>query len=144
MVESGAQDQHVSGQFRWTESVLASGSPRSHVALYTPLGDTLATVTVIDEFAELRTPDRSEYGRSAEELILRTLDLAVPVTGLRWWMRGRDEHGKQLAPQEFDEQGWHISYPQMEGARPRMLRLQREKPQRIDLRMVIDDWDGTP
>lgn len=104
----------------------------------------MATVTVIDEFAELRTPDRSEYGRSAEELLSRVLDLAVPVTGLRWWMRGRNEQGVALAPQEFDEQGWHVSYPQMQGDRPRILRLERSTPQRIDLRMVIDDWDGTP
>jgi outer membrane biogenesis lipoprotein LolB len=142
--ESSAQGQHVSGKFRWVESELTSGASRSHVSLFSPLGETMATLTTIDQFAELRTPDRIEYGSSPEELLARTLDVVVPVRGLRWWLRGRDEQGAMHAPASFDEQGWHITFVQMQGDRPRVVRLERSKPQRLDLRLVIDEWEGTP
>ena len=85
----------------------------------------------------------------AESLLLQTTGWSLPVTGLRYWVRGlpvprvyaserRDLHGRLLA---LEQSGWAISYIRyhfIEGVSwPAKLRLVRGD---VTLKLVIDEW----
>ncbi len=128
----------TSGRFSWTER-----RGQSEIALYSPLGETIAQIEVRDGLAVLRSADGSlEYAPTPEALMARVVGVALPVAGLRDWMRGRTRAGAARAPDAFDEDGWHVSYPRMsdDGRSPKVVRLERAQPSAVDVRIVIDEW----
>lgn len=132
----------TTGSFSWVER-----DGHSEIALYSPLGDTVAQVEVHDGYATLRTPDgKLEYAPTPEALMGRVLGVALPVAGLRDWMRGRTRAGVAQAPTAFDEDGWHVSYPRMsdDGRMPKTVRLERGAPDAVEVRIVIDTWQAAP
>ena len=85
----------------------------------------------------------------AESLLLQTTGWELPVTGLRYWVRGlpvprvyaserRDVQGRLLA---LEQSGWAISYSRyhfIEGVGwPAKLRLARDD---VTVKLVIDEW----
>jgi len=85
----------------------------------------------------------------AEGLLLQTTGWELPVTGLRYWVRGlpvprvyaserRDVQGRLLA---LEQSGWAISYIRyhfIEGVGwPAKLRLARDD---VTVKLVIDEW----
>jgi outer membrane lipoprotein LolB len=85
----------------------------------------------------------------AESLLLQTIGWQLPVTGLKYWVRGlpvprvyaserRDLQGRLLA---LEQSGWAISYTRyhsIEGVGwPAKLRLARGG---VTVRLVIDEW----
>jgi len=85
----------------------------------------------------------------AESLLLQTIGWQLPVTGLKYWVRGlavpgvyaserRDLQGRLLA---LEQSGWAVSYVRyhsIEGVGwPAKLRLARDD---VTLRLVIDEW----
>ena len=87
----------------------------------------------------------------AESLLLQTTGWSLPVTGLRYWVRGlpvprvyaserRDLQGRLLA---LEQSGWAISYTRyhsIEGVGwPAKLRLVRDD---VTVRLVIDAWQS--
>lgn len=132
----------TTGSFSWVER-----TGRSEIALYSPLGDTVAQIEVHDGYATLRTPDgKLEYAPTPEALMGRVLGVALPVAGLRDWLRGRTRAGVMQAPAAFDEDGWHVSYPKMsdDGRSPKTVRLERSAPDAVEVRIVIDAWQAAP
>lgn len=129
----------TTGRFSWIER-----PGGSEIALYSPFGETLARIDVGRERSVLRTPQAIESAPTPEALLQRYLGLTLPVSGLRDWMRGRSRSGARRAPDGFEEDGWRISYPQMQddGALPRIVRLERALPSAVEVRIVVDRWDG--
>jgi outer membrane lipoprotein LolB len=87
--------------------------------------------------------------QDAESLLLQTTGWSLPVSGLRYWVRGlpvpgvhasesRDLQGRLL---ELEQSGWVISYTRyhfVEGVGwPAKLRLVRDD---VTVRLVIDEW----
>ena len=85
----------------------------------------------------------------AESLLLQTTGWGLPVSGLRYWVRGlqvpgvhasekRDLQGRLL---ELEQSGWSISYTRYHSIAgvgwPAKLRLVRED---ITVQLVIDEW----
>ncbi len=93
--------------------------------------------------------------KDAESLIAQRLGWTLPVAGLRYWVRGIPDPEWPVQSMTVDslgrlatlrQDGWRIQYPAyVEGPGldlPRKLRLERD---RIDVRLVIDQWsDGNP
>ena len=132
-----ARGVNITGKFLWTERERST-----EVSLSSPLGDTLARVQMEPGRVELRTPGDTELGSSPEVLLERRLGVALPVSGLRYWLEGRNAEGQSIAPQGAVEDGWTITYPQMDGDRPRLLRLDRSDPRVVQVRIVIDRWSS--
>lgn len=129
----------TSGRFTWTER-----AERSEIALYSPLGETIAEIETGPVRSVMRTAGSVEEAPTPEALAARALGVDLPVSGLRAWLRGRTRDGAVRAPAAFDEDGWHVSYPQMQddGVLPRIVKLERMLPERIEVRLVVDHWDG--
>ncbi|CAN5200793.1 lipoprotein insertase outer membrane protein LolB [soil metagenome] len=133
-----SRSTNLSGKFIWIER---TGS--TELGLSSPLGDTLARLMIEPGRVELRTPGNTELGNTPEELMSRRLGVELPVSGLRYWLRGANRADQMLAPQGFDEDGWRISYPSMDASgKPRQVRLERDLPRPVQVRIVVDQWGG--
>lgn len=128
--------QAVNGRFSWSDQHgIAS------IGLFSPIGDTLAELTVAPAEARLRTAEFVDSAAAPETLVERHLGLTLPVSGLRDWMRGFDRAGQWHVPGAFGDAGWWISYPDLtEQGRPRVIKLERQYPHPIEVRLVIDQW----
>ena len=130
--------QAVNGRFSWLDQ-----HGIATIGLFSPIGDTLAELTVSATQAQLRTAQQVDVAPAPEALVERHLGLALPVSGLRDWMRGFDHQGQWHPPAAFGDSGWWISYPELtDQGRPRIVRLERQYPQPIEVRLVIDQWSA--
>ncbi len=135
----------VQGGFIWRE--LGSGL---EVDLTNPLGNTLARVEVSDFQAVLiDTSGRRIVAVSPDDLMARVLDgRPLPVSGLRYWVRGelmpntpaehvkRDEKGRLLSAEQH---GWQVNLSDYDAKGPTRLRLVRnEAVERITVRLTVD------
>jgi outer membrane lipoprotein LolB len=145
----------VSGEGRAFSSNLRwrHGGGKDELWLMSPVGQTLAHISADGNGAILTTADQQEYRAfSAEGLTRRALGWALPLDGLRHWVRAVPAAGGEIATVLHDARGrverieqgdWVIRYDYGEAAaspvRPRRLDLSRGG-QRI--RLVIDAWRG--
>lgn len=142
--ESGFQprEERSSGRF----SLRASGD-RRQLELSSPLGQTMAQVTLEPAGATLVTSDGNVHAaESAEALTEQVFGWRVPIGNLPRWLEGKVEH-----PTELDgarvvagrEKDWSIRYEAFDGARPRRLTLRwpaeaANALRRLELRLVVD------
>ncbi len=145
----------VSGEGRAFSSNLRwrHGGGSDELWLMSPVGQTLAHIRADGSGATLTTADQQEYRAfSAEGLTRRALGWALPLDGLRHWVRAQPAPGGEIATLNRDAQGrverieqgdWVIRYDY--GDAPSALL----RPRRIDLgrggqriRLVIDTWRG--
>jgi outer membrane lipoprotein LolB len=120
-----------------------------------PLGQGAFQLTGNNEGVVLVDADGETFSaRDADALLSHVTGWALPVTGMRYWVRGlsvpgvtaqatRDEQGR-LA--RLDQSGWTITYSRYQAdtvaALPAKLQLVREG---ISVRLVIDHWQlGIP
>ena len=98
--------------------------------------------------------ERSYTARDADALLAHVTGWVLPVSGLRYWVRGvpapgseartsRDAQGRLV---RLQQDGWDINYNRYQAvdgvAWPAKLRLQRDD---IAVRLVIDQWQpGAP
>lgn len=142
------EPQSLSGKFDWKQT-----AQRTDVTLMSPIGSTIATITVTPEQAVLT--ESGKPPRSAPDidaLSARILGWSLPVAGLRDWMQGyaTAADGKRFAASPSNSEvttrdGWRLSFVSwQDGSNP-------PKPKRIDaersatgqiedmsLRIVID------
>lgn len=142
--ESGFQprEERSSGRFS-----LRTSNERRRLELSSPLGQTMAQVTLESGGARLVTSDGIVHeAESAEALTEQVFGWRVPIGNLPRWLEGEVEH-----PTERDgtrvvagrEQGWSIRYEAFDGGRPRRLTLQwpaegANALRRLELRLVVD------
>jgi outer membrane lipoprotein LolB len=143
----------VSGEGRAFSSNLRwrHGGGSDELWLMSPVGQTLAHIRADGNGATLTTADQQEYQAfSAEGLTRRALGWALPLDGLRHWVRAKPAPGGEIATLNRDAQGrverieqggWVIRYDYGD-ARP-----SPPLPRRLDLasggqriRLVIDAW----
>ena len=102
----------------------------------------------------LRTGGKVERASTAEALMRGTLGFALPLDGLRYWVRGqtgpggaavrivRDRAGRI---ESFHESGWEITIPAFSaaplGALPRRIDITSAE---LQVRLVIDQWQVVP
>ena len=125
-----------SGRFNWQET-----SQGSDITLSSPLGNTLARLVVRPEQSELQLGQETQTAAQPEALLERYLKVSLPVSGLKYWLRGAAKSGTTQAPNSFSEDGWKIDYLQMQDGKPRLISLQNlEQVSPIKVRLVIEEW----
>lgn len=98
----------VQGSFVWRR--LASGW---QLDLNSPLGATLARLTVSPAGAMLEQPDAPvRRAASGEDLLARVLGASVPLDVLEDWIDGRVIDDRDVANVERDDQGRIVSFMQ--------------------------------
>jgi outer membrane lipoprotein LolB len=142
-------DQAISANLRWRYD-----GQDEQMVISAPLGAGSLEIERNATGATLRAGGKVEHAASAEALMRGALGFALPLDGLRYWVRGqagpddiavrivRDAAGRI---ESFHEAGWDITIPAFSPAPRDAL------PRRIDIasaqlqvRLVIDQWQLLP
>jgi len=134
----------------WRE---AAGHYRLNLA--GPLGQgALQIIGTVGGVAHLQTANGRQYAaRDADALVLSATGWQLPVTGLRYWIRGipapggkasmaLDDHGR-LA--RLQQSGWDITYSRYQSAAGRdwPSRMHLETAD-ISVTLIVDQWTISP
>jgi outer membrane lipoprotein LolB len=146
----GYEGQAFTSNLRWRHE-----SGGDEVWLMTPLGQTLAHIVSRPYNATLTAADQKQYhAASVESLTRRALGWELPVTPLRYWVRGEVAPGTEPGAVErtpdgrlarLAQEGWQITFthdPAFEhGSLPKRLELTNGSQQ---IRLVVDRWQNGP
>lgn len=147
------QPHSLQGKFQW-----AQRPERTDVELYSPLGQTIARITIGPGHAWLqRSGGEVREAASVDALTEEALGWSLPVDGLRFWLQGftRDAKHQLQAVRPGDgtsllSDGWQVRYVSWQAAGtsavPRRIDFARDGASpdargRLALRIVIDDWN---
>lgn len=140
--EPGAPSQAVQGGFAWLDE-----GGRLTLDLANPLGSILARVQVTPGRAVLtRSNGQVEQAANADALVEQVVGVPVPVSYLRYWMRGqvsdsarvqrRDAQGHAL---QFEQQGWTVELSRFDDQGPGLLQMQRNEGARtLKVRLIVN------
>jgi outer membrane lipoprotein LolB len=147
--QKDGQPQALTGLFTWEQK-----PDRVDVSLASPLGQTLATISVTPNEAVLTQSGREpRVARDIDALTQETLGWDLPVSGLRDWLQGyaTDAGGKRFAASPaqnsvFTRDGWRLRFVEWQdevAARPvpRVISAERSATAHSDelaIRIVID------
>ena len=82
--ERDGKPETLSGKFNWSQK-----GERIDVALASPLGQTLAKISVTPDAATLTQTDQApRVAKDIDSLTAQTLGWSLPVSGLRDWLQG--------------------------------------------------------
>jgi outer membrane lipoprotein LolB len=132
----------VAAHFTWEH---APG--RDEIALATPMGTTLATLTRDAGGASIVMADGEKvHAPDAASLAARAIGVPLPVEHLAWWIRGMPREGSPHAIERdaagrasvLRQDGWSIVYAYADGG-ARASRLSATYPD-VEVRVVIDAW----
>jgi outer membrane lipoprotein LolB len=137
-------DKSLSGQLHWRHD-----AGRDELTLASPLGQGVARLISDASGVTLIVPDHPDQrAPDAASLTRRTLGVALPLAGLRYWVEGRPDpdraHRERLNDAgriaQLRQDGWVIDYPAYRDApvwQPRKIVLARDD---MEIRLVIDTW----
>ena len=139
-----APTQAVQGGFTWRD---AQG--RLELDLTNPFGNILARIEVTGKSAVLTQSNGGKLeAATPEELVKIAVGEAIPVQGLRTWLRSQTVAGPTMTQVSRDDQrrvtgfeqtGWRIELSRFDGMGPRLLILSRQDDsKKIVIRLVID------
>jgi len=144
---AGQRSTSTQGGFKWRESAQAW-----QIDLLSPLGATLARLTVTPEVALLQEPDAPEQrAASANELLARLLREPVPADAVKDWLKGRIVQTQDVTDLRRDAQdrivgfkqsGWTVTFDRYDEQGPRLVGASSSSGGRsLVLRLVVDDPD---
>jgi outer membrane lipoprotein LolB len=127
------QPQPINGNFTWTQR-----PGRIDVALFSPLGQTVAEITVTPEAATLKQSGREpRVEKDIDTLTAKSLGWTLPVSGLRDWLQGYavDASGKRFAASPAHDSvvtndGWRLRFVEWQngpGGAPMPRRIDAER-----------------
>jgi len=138
-------EEHASGRFE----LLARGR-RSVLDLTSPLGQTIARVTIDPHETALVLEDGSRHSAaSADALTEQVFGWRIPLADLPRWLSGRIAQPERFEggrPTAGIDNGWFVRFDAFTDSGPRRLALQwpaqpenaAQATQRIELRLVVD------
>ncbi len=142
-------DQAVSANLRWRYD-----GQGEEMVISAPLGAGSVEIERDKAGVTLRAAGKVERAASAEALMRRTLGFALPLDGLRYWVRGQTGPGEVAVRivrdaagriESFHESGWDITIPMFSpaplDALPRRIDI---ASQELQVRLVIDLWQVQP
>ncbi|WP_229421122.1 outer membrane lipoprotein LolB [Telluria antibiotica] len=143
------QPQPISGNFTWTQR-----PGRIDVALFSPLGQTVAEITVTPGTATLKQSGREpRVEKDIDALTAASLGWTLPVSGLRDWLQGYavDTAGKRFVASPARDSvvtndGWRLRFVEWQngpGGAPMPRRIDAERSttavgDALTIRIVID------
>ncbi|HEX9171845.1 MAG TPA: outer membrane lipoprotein LolB [Telluria sp.] len=141
--------ESVTGNFNWVQR-----PDRIDVSLASPLGQTIASITVTPDSATLIQGDRApRVARDIDTLSSQALGWSLPVSGLRDWLQGyaTDASGKRFAASPannsvYTKDGWRlrfVSWQDDKAAQPLPRRIDAERAatatsDELAIKIVID------
>jgi outer membrane lipoprotein LolB len=147
--QKDGRPESINGSFNWSQR-----PGMIEVSLASPLGQTIAKISVTPQSATLAQADRPpRQAPDIDTLTAQSLGWALPVAGLRDWLQGyaTDEAGQRFAASPannsvFTRDGWRLRFVswQDEGAAhpvPRRIDAERSATANSDalaIRIVID------
>ncbi len=143
----------VNGQDGWHASFQwAQQDPTYRIDIIGPLGQGRVTIQGDEREVSIQTQDGQRSTAPDPDLLLeQTLGLRLPVTGLRYWVRGLPAPGPTALLQtdaagrltRLEQNGWVIEYPSYAPSSVFNLDLpERIVARRLDLgvKLVIEQW----
>ena len=143
----------VNGQDGWHASFQwAQQDPTYRIDIIGPLGQGRITIQGDEREVSIQTQDGQRSTAPDPDLLLeQTLGLRLPVTGLRYWVRGLPAPGPTALLQtdaagrltRLEQNGWVIEYPSYAPSSVFNLDLpERIVARRLDLgvKLVIEQW----
>jgi outer membrane lipoprotein LolB len=143
------QPQSINGNFTWVQR-----PGRIDVALFSPLGQTVAEITVTPETATLTQSGRQpRVEKDIDTLTAKALGWTLPVSGLRDWLQGYavDAGGKRFAASPAHDSvvtndGWRLRFVEWQNGpqgapMPRRIDAERSTTavgDALTIRIVID------
>ena len=111
--QKDGQPGSITGNFEWSQQ-----PGRIEVALFSPTGQTVATINVTPEQATLTQANQPpSSARDIDSLTAQALGWSLPVSGLRDWLQGyaTDASGKRFAAspaknEVFTADGWRLRF----------------------------------
>ena len=147
--EKDGKPETLSGKFNWSQK-----GERIDVALASPLGQTLAKISVTPDAAILTQTDQApRVAKDIDTLTAQTLGWSLPVSGLRDWLQGyaTAPGGKRFTASPASNtvttaDGWRltfVSWQDESAAQPAPKRIDAERAatattEPLALRIVID------
>ena len=136
--------QAVQGGFTWRDT-----QGRLELDLTNPFGNILARIEVTGKRAVLTQNTGSKLeAATPEELVKIAVGEAIPVQGLRTWLRNQTVAEPSMARVSRDDQrritgfeqaGWRVELSRFDAMGPRLLILSRQDDtKKIVIRLVID------
>jgi outer membrane lipoprotein LolB len=141
--------ESITGNFNWTQR-----PGRVDVSLASPLGQTIAAITVTPDAATLRQAERApRVAKDIDTLSAQALGWSLPVAGLRDWLQGyaTDASGKRFVASPannsvYTNDGWRlrfVSWQDDKAAPPLPRRIDAERSatatsDELAIRIVID------
>lgn len=143
--QKDGKPESITGKFNWQQT-----PGRVDVSLASPLGQTIAAISVTPESATLTQADRPpRVAKDLETLTAESLGWSLPVSGLRDWLQGyaTDADGKRFTASPANsnvitKDGWRLRFVSwQEGAgtpQPKRIDADRNDGQELQIRIVID------
>ena len=137
--------ESITGKFNWQQT-----PGRVDVSLASPLGQTIAAISVTPESATLTQAERPpRVAKDLEALTNESLGWSLPVSGLRDWLQGyaTGADGKRFTASPANsnvttKDGWRLRFVSwQDGAgtpQPKRIDADRNDGQELQIRIVID------
>ena len=147
--QKDGQPQSINGNFTWVQR-----PGRVDVSLFSPLGQTVAEITVTPDTATLKQSGREpRVEKDIDTLTAKSLGWTLPVSGLRDWLQGYavDASGKRFTASPAHDSvvtndGWRLRFVEWQngpGGAPMPRRIDAERSttavgDALTIRIVID------
>ncbi len=128
--------------FVWTQK-----GDSYQIKLFGPFAAGTVYITGHPTFVELREANgKTTRAQTPEELLKKVAGWQVPLSGLRYWLRGAPSPKIQVSAQQEDntgrlkqltQQGWQVNYENYQEALPSKLRLQNGN---VKVKMIVTQW----
>lgn len=118
---------------------------RDVLSLSSPLGNTLAELSILYQqgdivSATLKHGQTTEIAADPESLLQNLAGLTLPVSGMRWWLRGLPDPRMPFTRtgDSFSQSGWLVSATDFrDGVLPYKVELTRDD---LRIRVMISEW----
>lgn len=149
------QDESLHGSFTWQQQ----DDQHSTLTLRSPLGQVIATIAIAPGIATLTESGKAPRAAGdVDALVAQSLGWPLPIAGLQRWLQGfaMDANGNPfIAHGEGSvvttQDSWQLRYANWQQAASgqtyaRRIDLTRQTAQagKVDLRIVIDNWQPRP
>lgn len=111
------------------------------IDLLGPLGMGVARVVAKDGLVTLDVPgEKAITARNADALLASVTGLDIPVSPMRYWVRGKPAPGRfERTDAGFRQLGWTIEYLTFEGELPVRMKVSRPEAR---LTLVVRRWEA--
>lgn len=130
-------EKNYYGNFTWEHSL-----DYDKLSLNSPLGNSVAVITVESGVAELQTSNGHYSGGNLDELLQQQLGFSLPLAYLHYWVQGiplQNYPVENKLTSGFQQLGWKVEYLQwQDNNHPEILQLVNDN---LRIKLLIANWN---